>query len=157
MSNLDYILKDPKTVKKLDIVPYLPTRIISSRKVLYHGGYCKSIYKSWNHYAESGRKKLISKLNKYHDTIQAIHGWYQQFEDLLFYESDFVPLLESPVTISLFKSLQMIKIKHVSSVLEEVWFRGALTIYHYGRYLQRNKKESHKLIYYKKAIEKYVG
>jgi hypothetical protein len=77
MSNLDYILKDPKTAKKLDLVPYLPTRIISSRKVLYHGGYCKSIYRSWNNYVESGRKKFTSKISKYHDTIQAIYGWYQ--------------------------------------------------------------------------------
>lgn len=76
MSSLDYVLKDPNTAKKLDIAPYLPTRIISSWKVLYHGGYSKSIYQSWNNYVELGRKKLTSKINKYHNTIQSIHGWY---------------------------------------------------------------------------------
>lgn len=50
MGNLDYILKDPKAMIKLQLVPYLPTRTITSKKILYHGGYCKSIYISWKKY-----------------------------------------------------------------------------------------------------------
>lgn len=76
MSNLDYVLKDPKTLQKLGIIPYLPTRVRTSSKILYHGGYSKSLYESWNSYVENGRKKLTTKLSKYDDTIQAIHGWY---------------------------------------------------------------------------------
>ena len=76
MSNLDYLLKDPKTARKLELVPFLPSRVITAKKILYHGGYCKQIYPSWNNYIETGKKKLSSRLTKYHNTIQSIHGWY---------------------------------------------------------------------------------
>ena len=79
MSNLDYLLKDPKTAKKYELVPYLGSRIVTSKRILYHGGYCKSIYTSWHNYVEAGKKKISSKLSKYHNTIQAIHGWCTQF------------------------------------------------------------------------------
>ena len=85
MSTLDYALKDPKTYKQLKVVPFLPTRIITAKKILYHGGYSKSLYTSWNNYISNGKSKLSLKLNKYHNTIQSIHAWYTEFEDLLLF------------------------------------------------------------------------
>jgi hypothetical protein len=76
MSNLDYLLKDPKAAHKLQLVPYLPTRLTTSKKILYHGGYCRSIYPSWHNYVTLNKKKLTLKLTKYSPTLQAIHGWY---------------------------------------------------------------------------------
>ena len=76
MSTLDYLLKDPKTALRLKLVPYLPTRTITANNILYHGGYCRSLYESWRNYVDQGRKRLSAKLSKYHQTIQAIHGWY---------------------------------------------------------------------------------
>lgn len=50
----------------------------------------------------------------------------------------------------------MIKIKHALSALEQIWFRGALTLYHFGRYLQRHKKEYYRLIGYKRHLQGYI-
>jgi hypothetical protein len=79
MCTLDFMLKDPKIMEDLKISPYLNTRIITSRKILYHGGYCRSIYQSWSNYVDSSRKKLIPRMRKYNPIAQAIYGWYVQF------------------------------------------------------------------------------
>ena len=79
MITLDYVLKDAEMAKKLKISPYLATRVITSRRVLYHGGYSKSLYSSWSNYVENSRKHLIPRLKCYTSITQSIYGWYCNF------------------------------------------------------------------------------
>ncbi len=65
MVNLDYILKDELYIKKFGISPYLSTKYIASKRILYHGGYSKSLYPGWADYVKQGRKGLQLKLKKY--------------------------------------------------------------------------------------------
>ena len=60
------------------------------------------------------------------------------------------------MTIDLFKTIQLVKIRHAAGVLNQLWFRGVLTIYHYGKYLKMRNREYHDLVYYQKALVKYV-
>jgi len=82
MCTLDFMLKDQKIMDDLKISPYLNTRVITSRNILYHGGYCKSIYESWNNYVDNSKKRLATRMRKYNPITQSIYGWYIQFEDL---------------------------------------------------------------------------
>jgi sulfur relay (sulfurtransferase) DsrC/TusE family protein len=111
IANLDYILKDETYIKKFNISPYLNTKHISSKMILYHGGYSKSLYTSWNNYLKQGKKNLSLRLTKYCALNQHVHSWLTNFNDqLLFFEYNFVKLLKRPLTISLFKKIQLMKI-----------------------------------------------
>jgi len=79
MITIDYILKDPKIAKKLQISPYIPTRISTAKNILYHGGYCQSLYLSWSNYVGKGKKLLSSNIKKYNPINQSIHDWYSNF------------------------------------------------------------------------------
>ena len=79
MITIDYILKDPKIAKKLQFSPYMATRISTSKNILYHGGYCQSLYFSWNSYVNKGKKMLTGHIKKYNPTNQSIHDWYSNF------------------------------------------------------------------------------
>jgi hypothetical protein len=82
---LDYVLKNSAMASKLNIAPFLPTRVITARRILYHGGYCKSLYSSWSTYVDNSRKRLVGRLRSYNNTTQSIFGWYCNFEKLHLY------------------------------------------------------------------------
>jgi hypothetical protein len=79
---LDYVLKNAEMAKKLNVGPYLQTRVITAKKILYHGGYCKTLYTSWSSYVDNSRKRLAGRLRNYTSITQSIFGWYCNFEDL---------------------------------------------------------------------------
>jgi hypothetical protein len=64
---------------KLKTAPFLPTSIQTSKNILYHGGYTKSLYTSWNNLLESSRKKLSQSLRKYSTCSQKVYSWYSNF------------------------------------------------------------------------------
>lgn len=92
--------------KKLNVAPYLQTRVITARKILYHGGYCRTLYTSWSSYVDNSRKRLVGRLKNYTSITQSIFGWYCNFEDLQLYESDFSVLLEESLSLDLFYKIQ---------------------------------------------------
>jgi hypothetical protein len=99
---------------------------------------------------------LNSKLTKYNSVIQVIHGWYGEFEDIILYEPHLIGLLGRSISINLFHSLQMIKIRHSIDALETLWFRGTLCLLHYGRFLEKHKREYWTLVNYKPLLIQYV-
>lgn len=83
---LDYLLKNAEMGRKLNVAPYLHTRTITAKKILYHGGYCRTLYTSWSSYVEVSKKRLATRLRSYNPTTQRVFGWYCHFEDLQLFE-----------------------------------------------------------------------
>jgi hypothetical protein len=43
----------------------MSTKHITSKRILYHGGYSRNLYPSWSNFVKQGRKNLTIKLKKY--------------------------------------------------------------------------------------------
>jgi hypothetical protein len=76
---LDYVLKDQNYIKKFRVSPYLNTKLITSKRILYHGGYSKELYSSWCGYVRHGKKNLATKLRKYSEITQSVWSWLSNF------------------------------------------------------------------------------
>ena len=142
--------------KKLNVAPYLQTRVITARKILYHGGYCRTLYTSWSSYVDNSRKRLVGRLKNYTSITQSIFGWYCNFEDLQLYESDFSVLLEESLSLDLFYKIQQAKISFSTNILQQIWFRGILCLYHYNKFLMKREGEYQQLGKYRGLLAKYI-
>jgi hypothetical protein len=66
-------------MQKYNLSPFMNTRVITSKKILYHGGYSVHLYSSWHGYVTNGISKLENKIKKYNVYTQAVNGWSNNF------------------------------------------------------------------------------
>ena len=119
MSCLDYYLKFPflrSGITKQYLIG--KKEYISSDRIIYHGGYSKTLYSSWHKYIITSKAKLAKKIEKYDELIQEINGWSQQFQSLSFVETCFIELLGKSIKIGDLKRIQQERIKETFLLLK---------------------------------------
>ncbi|EGR32330.1 hypothetical protein IMG5_087930 [Ichthyophthirius multifiliis] len=128
---LDYILLSPQERQRLHITLYQKQVLCSGERISREGGFNIKLFKNWHNFVEQGKEFCRINLIQMNIINSSLIDWFQDFSGFLLFENNTlqkISILGHTLNIDQFVKVQSMYRTNVTSLLKNIWHRGAISI-----------------------------